>query len=495
MHRKTPNKLRSAGMYGLLAALLVGVGILLVCDLWFERARVLEDTALQAEHKSQILARSFGDTFLAADYVLRDILGHIDIHTDAKILTQMRALLKEKLVTVTGLVDLVVLDKDCVFRANAGPPEFVGRRSNQRYCNTPQQVPGESLFIQYSPPEQSANHKPSVVISRVVASPQGQMQMGAMAVISLDYAQQWISAFDTLEDDTLSLVDSEGVLLARKPHLASLGQYTPLPAGLPRFADIQGTLHFKAVAPTDQRTRVYGVSRLERVPFIVLVGMSEERALRNWRHRIWQFGLGYAFLMTLSLWLVRSHMCVLQQRDKMEHLATTDALTGIANRRQFMALAEHESNRSCRYHLTYTVVMLDIDHFKRINDQWGHTTGDRAICAVARVMEQAARITDHVARYGGEEFVLLLPETQAGGGAVIAERLRAMVEATTEVLSDDGSVVRFTVSIGVASRAESEALFAPVLLRADQALYQAKAQGRNRVCETEIENGELRMEK
>lgn len=482
MFRVPPKVMRSTGIYGLIALVLVGVGILLVRELWLERVRVLEVAALQAKHMSQIMGRSFDDTFLATDYVLRDILGHIDVPVGVKTLSQMTALLKKKHATVKGVLNLSVFDKDCVYRANAEFPEIVGKRSNQRFCGNAEQPAGETLYIQYIPPEKSLDGKPAVLMSRVLASSQGQMQAGAFAVISLDYAQQWISGFDTVYDDTLTLVDPDGIVLARKPHLASaIGQRTSLPVGENRFADIRGSLNFVATASTDQRTRVYGVSRLERVPFVAMVGISEERTLHDWHHRVWQFVLGYALLVALTVWLVRSHLHVLSQRDRMERLATTDVLTGIANRRQFLAVAEKEAHRANRYQLPFSVVMLDIDRFKLINDRWGHPTGDRVICAVARAMEQAARSTDCVARIGGEEFVVLLPETTAEGAAVIAERLRALVENNAEVHSDDDTVVRFTVSIGVAAREEGQSLFDPVLLRADQALYQAKAQGRNRV--------------
>ncbi len=482
LSRVSPTVFRSAALYGLLALMLLAVGILLARDIWFERVRVLEEAALQAKHKSQIMGRSFGDTFLATDYVLRDVLGHIEDPADLAALPRMSALLKRKHATLTGVLNLSVLDKDCIFRSSAELPELVGRRSNQRLCSAPQHPAGETLYIQYIPTEKSLNGKPSILMTRVLASSQGQMQAGAFAVISLDYAQQWISAFETADDDTLTLVDPEGIVLARKPHLASaIGQRTSPPEGHPRFADMKGQLHDVAIAPLDQRARVYGLSPLERVPFVAIAGVSEERTLRSWHRRIVQFGVGFALLVALSIWLVRSHLRVLAQRDTMKRLATTDGLTGIANRRHFLAAAEHEARRANRYQLPYSVVMLDVDHFKRINDQWGHPTGDRAICAVARSMAQAARSMDCVARIGGEEFVVLLPETKAEGAAVLAERLRALVENTTEVLSDDATVVRFTVSLGVASREEGEAPFDSVLLRADQALYQAKTQGRNRV--------------
>jgi len=167
--------------------------------------------------------------------------------------------------------------------------------------------------------------------------------------------------------------------------------------------------------------------------------------------------------------------------------SVTDSLTGLLNRRHFMALSSREETRSRRHDLVFSVLMLDIDHFKRINDTYGHPIGDLAIKALAAVCNKALRPHDILARFGGEEFVLTLPQTDREGALVVAERIRQAVEQN-EVATEQGPV-RFTVSIGVSTYRRGKA-FDQVMETADQALYRAKEGGRNRVVDLPL-NGNL----
>lgn len=160
-------------------------------------------------------------------------------------------------------------------------------------------------------------------------------------------------------------------------------------------------------------------------------------------------------------------------------LATTDALTGIANRRRLIEVGTQELQRAQRSEQAVCVLMLDIDHFKRINDSFGHPAGDAVIQALAGICSESVRSIDLVGRLGGEEFGVLLPMTDSAGALELAERLRARVEAHR--IEWDGATIRFSVSIGVAQRCAQAGDFASLIGLADQALYQAKNDGRNRV--------------
>jgi len=161
-------------------------------------------------------------------------------------------------------------------------------------------------------------------------------------------------------------------------------------------------------------------------------------------------------------------------------LAARDELTGVFNRRHFIELAKHEFERVTRYPHPLTILLLDVDHFKRVNDTYGHSTGDEVLRALATRCLNSLRDQDVLGRYGGEEFVILLPETDLPSARLVAERLRIRIATTT--LATHRGDLRITISLGVAGRAPGETVdFQTVLERADEALYRAKNGGRNQV--------------
>jgi len=162
---------------------------------------------------------------------------------------------------------------------------------------------------------------------------------------------------------------------------------------------------------------------------------------------------------------------------ELHEIATTDYLTGIANRRQFLARTEMELERSRRYGHKLSLLMIDIDHFKSINDNFGHPTGDRAIIAIGRHCATACRRSDLAARLGGEEFAILLPSTGMNEAQIVAERLRAGTEALQ--VQREGQAVPLKLSIGIACLEAEDTGPDTLLARADQALYAAKNAGRD----------------
>ena len=164
---------------------------------------------------------------------------------------------------------------------------------------------------------------------------------------------------------------------------------------------------------------------------------------------------------------------------KLQELALRDGLTGLLNRRYWESCLEREFARHQRYDNPVSLVIFDIDHFKRVNDTYGHQTGDEVIRETARITSQLVRETDFAGRYGGEEFVVLLPGTTLDGAAQFAERLRSTIER--QQIDYQGSPLTFTISLGVATLADDMAGYQALLERADKALYQSKEGGRNQV--------------
>jgi len=180
-----------------------------------------------------------------------------------------------------------------------------------------------------------------------------------------------------------------------------------------------------------------------------------------------------------------NQMAVAIEKARLFHetkrLAITDELTGICNRRRLFELSDREIERARRYHRPLSMILFDVDHFKQVNDTFGHLVGDQILRLIAQVCQNRIRKVDILGRYGGEEFVILMPETNHSHGIEAAERIRKEVCEMAFLSGKD--VVRVTISLGVATTGEGEDLSLNALIkRADDALHKAKTEGRNRVC-------------
>ncbi len=171
---------------------------------------------------------------------------------------------------------------------------------------------------------------------------------------------------------------------------------------------------------------------------------------------------------------------LVQEAQALHELSVTDGLTQTHNHRFFQDRLKEEFRRAQRYDDPLALVLLDVDHFKAVNDLHGHPVGDEVLCAVAHAIRQAVRDTDLVARYGGEEFAVILPRTGLPGALTVAERIWRAVGA---LQAGPGRAVRVTASLGVAGYPGRNVLAPDQLLRsADEALYRAKREGRNKIC-------------
>ncbi len=171
-----------------------------------------------------------------------------------------------------------------------------------------------------------------------------------------------------------------------------------------------------------------------------------------------------------------------QLEQELRRQAHFDYLTGINNRGHFMELAELELSRTKRYSKPLSILMIDIDYFKRINDTYGHKTGDAVLKKMAKICKQTLRNIDIIGRIGGEEFAILLPETDLEEAVVVAERLRKILDDAKVPNEYGGLPIQFTVSIGVSSLMSDDDNIDVLLNLSDGALYEAKETGRNKVC-------------
>lgn len=217
------------------------------------------------------------------------------------------------------------------------------------------------------------------------------------------------------------------------------------------------------VTPTDQTSRLFWMNSIFffAAPFFVPIILMADQMLMWWRER----------------------------EDKIRHMSRTDALTGTHNRFSILNILDLEVARSTEFQEPLSVVILDLDHFKKVNDQWGHPTGDLVLKTAAEVLRQNIRECDSLGRYGGEEFVIIIPNADKIETQKIIERCRIAL-AQTKILSESQVLINVTASFGVVNVAQpaEQTIEAYTLIKtADEALYIAKHNGRNRI-ETKMLN-------
>lgn len=220
--------------------------------------------------------------------------------------------------------------------------------------------------------------------------------------------------------------------------------------------------------------------KIKDTPIIFLSAMDDEKSI------IKGFECGGVDFVTKPfrhqelLARIRTHVELKQAKEKLLRMATTDELTCLANRRHFMERLHEEYERSRRNESEFTMLMIDIDYFKNINDTYGHQAGDIVLRRLSDTMKNNLRLSDILGRIGGEEFAILLPDTEIREGMAIAERLRKKIENLG--IPYNGSVLHITISIGASPSFNDDTGIDSILQRSDSALYKAKGMGRNQSC-------------
>jgi diguanylate cyclase (GGDEF)-like protein len=314
----------------------------------------------------------------------------------------------------------------------------------------------------------------------------GRYAGAVVAPVPVDTLVAMLGAADVGPGGMVALRGGESLeLIARSPPVPDPTRKVVPPRVL-RDLIAQGAMAgtYRAKSPADGVERLVAYRRVPGYPLHILVGRSTEEYLGHW-----QRDMGIVAALAASLFAVSIGATLMVDRAwrrqrRLAHLletqAHTDMLTGLANRRHFFEVADAEVSRARRYDTPLSVLMLDIDHFKEVNDTHGHRAGDRVLQQVASTCLEVLRTVDVVGRVGGEEFAVLLPETGREGAIDVAERLREAV-ARAQVEREQGVPLRVTISIGVSARAGNVNLDT-LMSQADAALYDAKHAGRNRVC-------------
>jgi diguanylate cyclase (GGDEF)-like protein len=330
----------------------------------------------------------------------------------------------------------------------------------------------------------------------------GNFQGVLLAGIKMAYFDQFFKSFSIDDNGSMFLGLTDGTLLARRPFVesqigTSLAKSEIFEKLLPNAPS--GNAMFSSLV--DGVVRLYGYRQLDAYPLVVSAASSRDSILKDWNDTAFRSTVIVALVVLgvgLFGWVFLYQVRVGEQveadlrnaKEALKLIATHDSLTGLGNRRLFEGALDIEFSRGARQSSSLSLIMLDIDYFKRYNDAYGHVAGDHCLAEVARAVKGCChRKADLAVRYGGEEFAVLLPDTDIHGAMVIAEQIRRSVMDKNIIHS--GSPSGFvTVSLGcysfVPTGRDSMEVF---IERADAALYQAKHSGRNRSAVLSMEGG------
>ncbi len=337
----------------------------------------------------------------------------------------------------------------------------------------------------HEPPTAIAGLSPLDPAARILEKIQRVLQLqDSLLETRTDLAKDWADAHKLLDNLSRNLSVSATVAasngsaeIARYAEQAMLVVALALGGLLLLFAATLYSLQQLVVNPILRATG--GLEQVRATRGSVRLRRERLRELDDIAAAVEAFGEALAQISEHTAELEREIVERQQAQAKLVELATTDSLTGLRNRRYFMETATQEFERARRYRTPLSLLMLDADRFKLINDRFGHPVGDEALRVLAATGQRQMREADLFARLGGEEFAVLLPQTDPDAARVVAERLRQLIAEQPVVAG--GESVHFTVSIGLAHLESSTTSLDDLLRQADAALYQAKQNGRNRV--------------
>ncbi len=321
---------------------------------------------------------------------------------------------------------------------------------------------------------------------------QGKLGLIYTALIDYNHFKKDFAQLGIPEGTTIALGTCDGNILMRLPDTGiALKNYEPLKELWASCKD-NGTNSIKS--PFDKKQREIVFTRVGDYPFIAFASTSEEIILAEWWLYFWIMLAGLAILIIFSnvaftLFAKHQKQSILYQ-DLLQEQAMLDPLTKLPNRRKFTPILEREFSLARRHSRPLALLIVDIDHFKLINDKHGHDRGDIVLVNVAETMQQLCRQTDICCRLGGEEFAMLLSETDYKGAASTAEKIRNSIEQLQ--INADGLQLNVTVSIGVSCYENGDNQPKEIMLRSDAALYKAKHMGRN-CCYTQTRNETMKI--
>lgn len=506
----------------ILSATMVSIAIMGYL-LWASYQDTLKTAGINTRNMAWMVESRLDATLRRAETVLNELASSRleQRSTSPKALTikQLNANMDQRMAQFPELAGLRIFGADGALVASSGfetaassGPVHAGKRD---FFLRMKGEPG--LRFDYSDVfEARSIGRPAIVMIRSIRTPEGKFLGIATAVLNLDFYQKILASLEMGPQGSITIRRSDTLkLIVRQPPLLSeINKAVPPDTPVTRRVlggELEATIDFTPL--TDGIRRISSFRRLQNYPFFVLVGIAHDDVMAIWYERLKGISLLSAIILLvlavliLRLWRTQAREAAalaelaanehrLSERtlelqrvnEQLAQLCITDGLTGLNNRRRFDEALEAEFQRARRSGLPLSVLMMDIDYFKSFNDTHGHVAGDDCLRRVGRLIGDIGnRVPDMAARYGGEEFAVILPETDATGAQLLAERVREGVEALAIAHGASSVGPYVTVSIGRATIFPAAPALFPASARdivrlADQALYQAKNYGRNQVC-------------
>jgi diguanylate cyclase (GGDEF)-like protein len=460
-----------------LVAVIVAIASL---ELYYSYSYQVEKTSTQTQTNTQLISNWVTESFELPKFVLKDIVGQIKrerIHyanDESGFDRHLTEILNEKAKLNKHILFIGVFNKDCIVTHSNLDITVGADLSYRDYCQN-MKISDKSEF-QFSNMFLSITNDYNISISYPITDATGQLTSFILLAVDLDFFQKWLAELEKADQDAISIFDIKQQLIARTP-------YTPDKIGqkldniiLKEFAEgSERSITFQLKSPIDGIDRVWSFKKMPDIPLIVISGNTLSDALLAWRIKLIFYIVGCFSFAVVITYATNKYLRSKVLARKMKTLATIDPLTGLNNRREFNHLTRRIFSESKRYQKPFSILLIDIDHFKTINDNHGHDVGDTVLIHFAKLLQESFRHSDIIARWGGEEFIILLPQTESDKAVEVAEKL---LESTRALQVND--IIKFTISIGVKSYTDEPSLQS-LIKCADQALYHAKRNGRNRI--------------
>ncbi|PRC91570.1 sensor domain-containing diguanylate cyclase [Solimicrobium silvestre] len=478
-------------------------------ELQVDRAQHIEHAHLNAHDLGSTLATSIAGSFENIDLTLQAASDHIQLWRSVKEVdaNAVKLALLKLQSRIPSMILLRAADANghVVFYSR-GDKSAMFNVSDRDYFQQLKNNVNAGMVIS-QPHMGRISNKWVLVCARRLNLPNGDFGGVVLASVELEgYINQLSGGIIKLSgDDVFLLRDEQSNALIRYAHGKQDMQIEGTKVSSTNLSELDRvgatTGSYVSKSAIDQIERVYYYQRIEGRPLNLVVGISVKDALAEWHVEVKKAWTETGMLILVILlatgliYLARirqqkafsdlqSIQVVLEKTNqKLAKLSTTDGLTGLANRRKFDEIGPHEWQRALRKRESLAVAMVDVDFFKIYNDEYGHQAGDQCLIAIAKTLAAGLRDgSDFIARYGGEEFIILLPGQDAQGAFDVLERLRCDIEALAlpHAGSDCASVI--TLSAGYAAMVpEARSTLAELIEKADQNLYSAKRNGKNRV--------------